>query len=78
MHYGPNAGTAYTSMPARKGRQENMGKPLCTANPKAAQRSSFTGPKDEKKKKKRAEKGRGWHGNAQKLLKQHFQASFCI
>lgn len=50
MHYGPNAGTAYTSMPARKGRQENMGKPRCTANPKAAQRSSFTGPKDEKKK----------------------------
>lgn len=50
MHYGPNAGTAYTSMPARKGRQENMGKPLGTANPKAAQRSSSTGPKDGKKK----------------------------
>ena len=47
-----------------------------TANPKAAQRSSSTGLKDEKKK--RAEKGHGWHGNAQKLLKQHFQASFCI
>ena len=71
-----NAGTAYTPMPARKGRQENTGKPWCTANPKAAQRSSTTGLKDEKKK--RAEKGHGWHGNAQKLLKQHFQASFCI
>lgn len=53
MHYGPNAGTAYTSMPARKGRQENTGKPRCTANPKAAQRSSSTGLKDEKKKEPR-------------------------
>lgn len=48
MHYRPIAGTAYTSMPARKGRQENTEKPLCTANPKAAQRPSSTGPRDEK------------------------------
>ena len=50
MHYRPNAGMAYTSMPARKGRQENTEKPLRTANPKATQRPSSTGPRDEKKK----------------------------
>lgn len=49
MHYGPNAGTAYTSRLARKGRQENTEKPLCRANPKAAQRPSSTGLRDEKK-----------------------------
>lgn len=49
MHYGPNAGTAYTSMSARKGRQGKHGKPLCTVNPKAAQRPSSTGLREEKK-----------------------------
>lgn len=77
MHYGPNAGTAYIhALPEKADRR------TWKANGAQLIRRLHKDPAsqvpDEKKKKKRAEKGRGWHGNAQKLLKQHFQASFCI
>lgn len=49
MYYRPNAGTAYTHpcLPEKADR-ENMEKPLCAVNPKAAQRPSSTGLGDEK------------------------------
>jgi hypothetical protein len=49
MYYRPNAGTAYISCLPEKADRENMEKPLHTVNLKAAQRSSSTGLRDEKR-----------------------------